>query len=254
MTPGLFAVIVPLVFVSAAFAYLMGEYGLIKRHISREVVTLVPTVAVVGALFGLFMGFNLYDISQRAGGLRLAIEREVSAARSILNFASGVGPTADPLRNAVIEYLQIVTTTERDWFGSDSQGEAPGEAAVYSLALVTTLFVEQTRSSDVIKTLLVQRVDELTNARTERVTRMRRHDDISLWFGLAVLAAVTQFVGAVALSGKRLQLLTFLAGYTLAALVGFLLLARADRLIGPDRIEEQSIPFEALLSLTLSGG
>jgi hypothetical protein len=209
-------------------------------------------VGVIGILFGLFVGFDSYDISQRASGLRLAIEREVSAARSILNFASGVGATADPVRNAVLEYLKIVTTTERDWLEAGALGEAPGETPVYSLALVTTTFVEQSPSTEVMKNLLVRRVDELTNARTERLTRMKPGDDIPQWAALIIMAAVTQFAGALALAGRRLQIATFLTGYTLVALVAFLLLARADRLIGQNRIEEQSKPFVALLALVQS--
>ena len=254
MTPGLFALVLLLVVVSAAMAYWIAASGLLRRLVSREGRMPAQLVGVIGILFGLFVGFNSYDISQRASGLRLAIEREVSAARSILNFASGVGATADPVRNAVLEYLKIVTTTERDWLEAGALGEAPGETPVYSLALVTTLFVEQSPSTEVIKNLLVRRVDELTNARTERLTRMKGGggDDIPQWVGLVVLASVTQFVGALALSGRRLQIITFLTGYTLVALVGFLLLGRADRLIGPNRIEEQTKPFVALLALVQS--
>ena len=181
MTPGLFALILPLVVVSAAIAYRMGISGLVPRLISREGRMQPSLVGVIGFLFGLFVGFNSYDISQRASALRLAIEREVSAARSILNFASGVGATADPVRNTVLEYLRIVTTTERAWLEAGALGEAPGETPVYRLALVTTLFVEQSRSTEVIKNLLVRRVDELTNARTERLTRMKRGHDIPQW-------------------------------------------------------------------------
>src|SRR6266852_6925162 len=131
MTPGLFALILPLVVVTAAMAYRMAVSGLVPRLISREGRMPPSLVGVIGILFGLFVGFDSYDISQRASGLQLAIEREVSAARSILNFASGMGSTADPVRNTVLEYLQIVTTTERDWLKAGALGEAPGETPVY---------------------------------------------------------------------------------------------------------------------------
>lgn len=57
---------------------------------------MTPLVGVGGIMFGLFLSFNSSDINQRAGNLRLITEREVGAARSLLNFSSGVGPTAPP--------------------------------------------------------------------------------------------------------------------------------------------------------------
>ena len=253
MTRALLAVFVALMLASAFIAYAIGTLGVVSRQITRESRTLPSLVGVVGILFGLFIGFNSSDINQRTSSIQLATERELSAARSLLNFASGIGPMAEPIRNAVLEYLQTLTTTERDWLEAGAQGAAPGEAPVYSLALVTTLFAEQTKSTDVIKSLMMTRVDELINARTERVTRTIRRADIPLWALLVLIAAATQLLGAIALSGSRFQSVAFLAGYTLVAVVGLGYLAWLDRLIGPNRIAEQATQFEQLLARSATG-
>ena len=248
MTRTLLAVFVALMLASALIAYAIGTLGVVSRQITRESRTLPSLVGVVGILFGLFIGFNSSDINQRTSSIQLATQRELSAARSLLNFASGIGPTAEPIRNAVVEYLQTITTTEREWLESGANGAAPGEAPVYSLALVTTLFAEQTKSTDVIKSIMMSRVDELINARTERVTRTIRRADVPLWALLVLIAAATQVLGAIALSGSRFQSVSFLAGYTLVAVVGLGYLAWLDRLIGPNRIAEQATQFEQLLA------
>jgi hypothetical protein len=248
LTRTLFALLLSVIVLNGIGAYILGASSMVTRRITLETRSLTSLVGVVGILFGLFLSFNSSDISQRGGNLRLVTEREVGAARSLLNFSSGVGPTAEPIKNAVLEYLTIVTTTERDWFESGGKGDAPSEASVYSLALVTTLFAEQTKKSDVIKTLMLARVDDLTNARTERVTRMTRSADVALWGALVTMAIITQLVGAFGLAGLRIQMGAFLLSYTLVALVGLGYLGWADRLIGPERIGEQLAPFEALLT------
>lgn len=247
MTPTLLTIFLCAIALNAVVAYRLATLGAVIRQISREIRAITPLVGVGGIMFGLFLSFNSSDINQRAGNLRLVTEREVGAARSLLNFSSGVGPTADPIRNAVVEYLTIVTNTERDWFDSGAVGSAPSEASVYSLALVTTLFAEQTHHSDVIKTLMLARVDELTNARTERVTRMRRTADVPLWVALVSMALITQLLGGLALAGARLQAFSFLAGYTMVALIGLTYLGWADGLVGSNRIARQLAPFDSLL-------
>ena len=106
MTQALLAVFVALMLASAVIAYAIGTLGVVRRQITRESRTLPSLVGVVGILFGLFIGFNSSDINQRTSSIQLATQRELSAARSLLNFASGIGPTAEPIRNAVVEYLK----------------------------------------------------------------------------------------------------------------------------------------------------
>ncbi len=248
MTRELLLIFIGLIALNAVLAYWISTLEAITRQIPRETRLLQSALGVVGFMFILFIGFNSSEINQRNGSLRLATEREVSAARSILNFASGVGPTAEPIRNIILEYLTIVTTTERDWFVAGAKSDAPGEAPVYSLALVTSLFAEQTKGADVIKTFMLARVDELTRARTERITRMQRGAEIVLWIALGVMVGGTQLLAALALSGNRLETGAFFLTYTVVAIVGILYLAWADRLIGPNRIDEQLVPFEALLA------
>ncbi len=252
MTFGLLQLFAALIVLNAVLAYAISSLRLVNRRIDQEPRTLGSLVGVIGFMFVLFIGFNSSEISQRNASLRLASEREVSAVRSLLNLASGVGPAAGPMRDAALEYLQTVTTSEREWFESGAKGDPPGDASVYSLALVTTLFAEQSKSTDVIKTLAVSRVDELVNARTERLTRLLRGTDIVLWIGLLIMAATTQLVAAFALSGSRLQAAVFFSGYTIVALVGLGYLAWADRLVGPSRISEQLAPFKTLLARTQS--
>jgi glutamate/aspartate transport system substrate-binding protein len=62
------------------------------------------------------------------------------------------------------------------------------------------------------------------------------------------MAIVTQLLGAMALSGSRLQTVAFLTGYSLVAVVGLGYLAWVDKLIGPNRIAEQAAHFERLLA------
>jgi ABC-type amino acid transport substrate-binding protein len=252
MTLGLLELFAALIVLNAVVGYTISSLNAVNRRIDREARTLVSLVGVIGFMFVLFVGFNSSEISQRNASLRLASEREVSAVRSLLNIASGVGPTAAPMRDAALEYLQTSTTSEREWFETGAVGDPPGDASVYSLALVTTVFAEQAKSSDVIKTLVLSRVDELINARTERITRLLRGTDIVLWIGLLIMATTTQLVAAFALSGSRLQAAVFFSGYTVVALVGLGHLAWADRLVGPSRISEQLVPFQALLARTQS--
>ena len=223
--------------------------ALVKRHGTMP----PPMIGAISILFGLFIGFSSAEITQRAGSLRLSTQREVSAARSILTFTTGLGPRANAVRQAMVEYLQVVTTTERDWLRARAATEPPGNGPVYSLNLITTGFVQQPGVSDVLKSALLNRVDELTNARTDRLTLTRGTGNVPQWLGLAALAIVTQLVGAIAVAGQRGGVVVFVAGFTATAMVGLVYLASADGLIGANRLQEQSAPFAALLTRTPQG-
>jgi uncharacterized membrane protein len=237
-----------LLVLGAPLAFAFGQWGRVSARVAREARAMVPTVGVVGILFGLFTSFTSADINQRANSLQLAVERELSAARSLVNITTGVGPVANPIRAALLEYLQTVETTERAWLEGGARGTAPGDAPVYSLVLVTTVFAEHAKAESVIKTLMMSRVDELVNARTERITRTTRRADQPLWIALVLMAVVTQVAGAVALSGARLQAATFLASYTVVAVLALGYLAWADRLLGGSRVPDQAAAFGALRS------
>ena len=212
-----------------------------------------PMIGAISILFGLFIGFSSAEIGQRATNLRLSTQREVSAARSILNFTTGIGPRANTVREAVIEYLQVVTTTETNWLRDKATGEAPGNQPIYSLNLITTGFVQQPGVSDVLKGVLMSRVEDLTNARTERLTLSRASGSIPQWVGLTALAIVTILVGAVS-AGPVGGRVIFLAGYSATALVALLYLGFTDSLLGASSKQQQSAPFEALLVQTPAVG
>ena len=119
------------------------------QHVVRPVISVRPfdrpasTPTRRSILFGLFVGFSSAEITQGGGSLRLSTQQEVSAARSILNVTTGVGPRAYSVRQVMIEYLQVVTTTERDWLKSRALGDPPGTGPVYSLNLITTGFAQR---------------------------------------------------------------------------------------------------------------
>src|SRR5260370_1339583 len=96
-----------LVVVNAAIAYLIGVSGVVTRLFARDGGLPPGLVGVIGILFGLFVGFNSSDIGQHASGLRLAVEREGSDARSLLDFASGRGPREPPAHHHVPRRLYL---------------------------------------------------------------------------------------------------------------------------------------------------
>lgn len=253
MTTALFVALMLLILLGALGAFFLSTRPAVGTLIKRHGTMPPPMIGAISILFGLFVGFSLAEITQRGGNLRLSTQREVSAARSILNFTTGVGPRANSVRQAMIEYLQIVTTTERDWLQTRALGDPPGAGPVYSLNLITTGFVQQPGASDVFKSALLTRVDDLTNARTDRLTLARGTGSVPQWLGLAALAIVTQLVGAMAVAGQRGGVVVFLTGFTLTAMVGLSYLGSADGLIGASRSQEQSAPFAALLAQTPSG-
>ncbi len=248
MTTSYFIALIALVMAGALGAFIFSARPPVTRLIARTGTMPPPMIGAVSILFGLFIGFSSAEITQRRSSLRLSTQREVSAARSILNFTTGVGPQAYPVREALVEYLQVVTTTEHEWLRSGAPGEPPGAGPVYSLNLITTGFAQQPGVSDVLKSALLTRVDDLTSARTDRLTLSGGAGSIAQWVGLAALAIVTQLVGAMAVAGQRGGGAIFLAGYTLTAVVGLVYLGWADGLIGPSRSQEQSAPFEVLLA------
>ena len=68
---------------------------------------------------------------------------------------------------------------------------------------VVTLFAVQSAASPVIKSLLISRVDELRQARTERIAlSIRSASAIPQWVGLATMATLTQLIIALAHAGK----------------------------------------------------
>ena len=250
MTTTLFVTLMVVLFVGAGGAFALSALPSIGALVKRYGTMPPPMIGAISILFGLFIGFSSAEITQRSGGLRLATSREVNAARSILNFTTGVGPRAYAVREAMTEYLQVVTTTERDWLRTSKAANPPGAEPIYSLNLITTGFVQQPGVSDVLKSALLSRVDDLTNARTDRLTLSRASGNIAQWISLIAFAVVTQFIGAMAVAGQRGGAAVFLIGFTLTAIIGFTYLGQADGLIGIAQAQEESAPFATLLAQT----
>ena len=250
MTPKLFLLLMLLVVVGAAGAFFTSTRAVVCVLVKKHGTMPPPMIGAISILFGLFIGFSSADITARGGGLRLAAQREVSAAQSILHFTTGIGPQAYAVHEAMIEYLQVVATTERDWLAERSRSEAPSAGPAVSLDLVTTQFVQQPGTSDVLKAALLNGVDDLTNARTERLTLSQTGNNIPQWLGLVALALVTQMIGAMAVAGQRGGSAVFVAGFTMTAMVGLVYLGVAAGLVGPSRSQEQIAPFATLLAQT----
>ena len=132
MTAGLFLLAIGTIVLGALLSNYAFRHRRFQKTFQHHDVhpTMVHTVSVV---LGFFVGFSSSDITQRSSALSLAASEEVSAARSILDFASGVGPSASPIHQAVIEYLQVVTNAEPLWLVSGRKGDAPGETPSGSL-------------------------------------------------------------------------------------------------------------------------
>ena len=79
-----------------------------------DVNVVAPQIAgAVAVTFGLFVSFAASDVLQRSRELRLSSEREASVGRSILKFSESLGPSANLIRRATIEYLQAAITLDR---------------------------------------------------------------------------------------------------------------------------------------------
>jgi hypothetical protein len=199
-------------------------------------------------MFALFVAFGASEMSQRSRDLRLAVQKEVSVARSIFKFAESVGPPAAPVRQAMIEYLQAITTLEQGWLENATQAESPAQPAADTMVQVVTLFIMQSNTSPLVKTLIISKVDELRQARTERISLSTRSSAIPQWIGLATTAGITQLIIALGYVGKRNAMRTAVGCFTTAAVAAVIYLAWIDGLIGPSRVAATMQPLKDVLT------
>ena len=83
MTTTLFLLLLLVVVLGAVAAFVLSTRAVVGRIMERHG-TMPPTmIGAVSILFGLFVGFSSAEITARGGALRLATQREVSAARSM---------------------------------------------------------------------------------------------------------------------------------------------------------------------------
>jgi ABC-type multidrug transport system fused ATPase/permease subunit len=206
-----------------------------------------PFVSAVAVIFGLFVTLGASDVVQRSRELGLSSQKEANTARSLFKLAESIGPSADPVRQSLIEYLQAATTTELNWLSSQRRGESPARAQADALVDAATLFVTQAGVADIVKTQVMNKVDELRQARIQRIALSYASSSISQWLGLTLIAVLTQVVIALSHAGKPFGAAGALAAFSMAAIVAMVYLAWADGLIGPPKAISAVLPLGELL-------
>lgn len=207
--------------------------------------TMPPTIAVI---FSLFFAFGTAEISQRSRELGHAVQKEVSVARAIYIYAESVGGSANPLRAALTEYLQAVTTLEQGWLEEPAGTESPAQLVADALVQVATLFSVQSSAPAAIKGLVIAKVDELRQARTDRISLSTRTSGVLQWNGLLVMALLTQLIIALAHVGRRNAKRTAVGCFSVAAIFAISYMAWVDGLIGPSKIAAAMQPLKELMT------
>lgn len=242
MTTPVFAGFIGLLITTSFIAYLICRSRLVLNRLNGADIIAPPSAASITLIFGLFIAFGTSEIGTRSRELNLAVRKEVSVSRSIFSFAEGVGPTTDPLRNALVEYLQAVTTSERMWLDNPRTIESPAQPMADAIVLNVTLFLLQSPASAVVNSLILNKVDELRVARTERVSLALRTSSVAQWVILAIIAALSQLIIGLGYAGKRYALPTCLSIFTVTASCAYFYLAWIDGLIGPSKIAASMQP------------
>ena len=235
---------------TAFLSFKMAQSEWVSSRMARENRNLVPTLSVIGVVFGLFISFASADVAQRANNLRANLDREISAARSMFSIVSGIGPAANSVRVALTEYVQTVDALEWTWISKGAPGAAPADGAASSLILLTTIFAEKGKAEPATRSLVLGKIDELMTARTARNTNVKHLGDPWLWTTLVVMAMATQITGAIAFSGLRLQASVFLIAYTCVATVALTYLGNTERSLRLTGIDAQTSAMTALKSET----
>ena len=209
------------------------------------------SAGAVAVMFSLFLAFSTSDISQRSRDLSVAIQKEVSVARSIVQFSDGVGASAAPVKQSLIEYLQAVTALEQNWLEHSDDPTSPAQDMADTMVQVVTLFVVQSPASPAIKSLILTKVDEMRQARTERIALSRKSSGVAQWLVLTLIALTTQFVVALGYIGRPNSKRTMVSCFTAAAITAMCYLAWNDGLIGPSRIALSMEPLKTFLAATV---
>ena len=253
MTSTIFAMFVAAVICSAFLLVHICSLSWVSQRIKPPGHVESATFGTISVMFALFVAFGASEMTQRSRDLRLSAQKEVSLARSIFKFAEGVGPSANPVRQGLIEYLQAINSTEQAWLENPTGSESPAQAAADTMVQVVTLFAVQSTASPVIKSLLISRVDELRQARTERIAlSIRSASAIPQWVGLAAMATLTQLIIALAHAGKAIAMRTAVGVFTAAACTAMSYLAWIDGLIGPPKLAAAMLPLKDVLAVILS--
>src|SRR5579884_3580142 len=235
----------------AAIILVVGNGAVLSRLVARkrpffnlsESIS-APTMGTVAVLFGLFVTFGSSDVVQRSRELRLAVQREANVARSILRFCESVGPSATELREATIEYLQAATTRDRTWLAERSNQQAPSQGAADDLVQLVTMFVSLAKVADPVKSLIVTKVDELRQARTERLNLLLSPSSIPQWAGLVLMVVMTQLAIGLAHIDRKKAATAAILSFTVVAVSAMVYLSWIEGIIGPSRIDDTLLPLE----------
>lgn len=253
MTSSMFLLCLAAVVCTAILWVWLCSLSFVSRRLSAPSHVESATFGTISVVFALFVAFGASEMTQRARELRLSVQKEVSVARSIFKFAEGVGPSANSVRQGLIEYLQAINSTERAWLESPKGLESPAQATADTLVQVVTLFAVQSTASPVIKSLIISKVDELRQARTERISlSLRSASAIPQWVGLATIAMLTQLIIALAHVGKQIAMRTSVSMFTAAAFAAMCYLGWIDGLIGPSKLAAAMLPLSDVLVVILS--
>jgi hypothetical protein len=206
-----------------------------------------PVLSAVSVLFGLFVSFSATDVVQRSRQLQLFAQMEANNAQALFSLTESIGPVANPLKEALIEYAQAATTIEQSWLESGKQGQPPAQPQADVILQLATLYVSQAPGSDTVKALLTRKVDDLRQARVERINLSHATSRISLWIGLLVIAFVIQLVIALTHFGKRIASRVAVFAFTIAAASAMVYMGWVDGLVGPSRVVPSLEPMRQFL-------
>jgi hypothetical protein len=250
MTPTLFALFLVVLICAGFLCACVVDFPFVVKRLTQTDAVAPPTAATIAIMFALFVAFGTSDVMQRSHELRLSVQKEINVARSIFKFAESVGPSANPVRQALIEYLQAVTALEQAWLEGASAAESPAQATADTLVQVVTLFVVQSPAPSSVKAVVFSKVDELRQARTERILLSRRSSAISAWVGLLTMAVLTQLIVALGYVGKPNARRAAVGCFTAAAVSSVCYLAWIDGLISPSKVADVMLPLRALQQAT----
>jgi hypothetical protein len=250
MTSALFAIFLVLLICAGFLCARVVDFAFVAKRLTAMDAVAPPTAGTIAIMFALFVAFGTSDVMQRSHELRLSVQKEINVARSIFKFAESVGPSADPVRQALVEYLQAVTALEQAWLERPSAAESPAQTTADTLVQVVTLFVVQSPAPASVKALVFSKVDELRQARTERILLSRRSSAIPAWVGLLTMAMLTQLIVALGYVGKPNARRAAVGCFTAAAVSSVCYLAWIDGLIGPSKVAAVMLPWRALQEAT----
>ena len=251
VTQNLFAGVVVSLILGAAFFIRILSCRFVENRFTLGDRVEPGSAGAVAIMFSLFLAFSTSDISQRSRDLSIAVQKEVSVARSIVQFSDGVGASAAPVRQALVEYLQAVTALEQNWLEHSDDPTSPAQDMADTMVQVVTLFVVQSLASPSIKSLILTKVDEMRQARTERIALSRKSSGIAQWLVLTLIALTTQFVVALGYVGRPNAKRTVVCCFTAAAVTAMCYLAWNDGLIGPSKIALSMEPLKNFLAATV---